>query len=251
MRTARRGLLVTAVVAGVAAPTHTATAETPRAHLDSQYVLDAAPSASFVWFPRLPHVNERVTLVSTSTDLASPITGYGWDLTGFGAFVESSPSITTTFSTPANHAVGLRVRSADGLSAIASESIHMSPPSSSVMQPFPIVRIVGVDYANGTKIRRLEVEAGSLASIAIGCRGHGCPRASQRRVVPSSNRGVQWVRFRRFERLLRPGASLKIRVSKGALIGAYTRLTIRHHGLPVRVDSCLAPTGLKPIRCPS
>ncbi len=59
------------------------------------------------------------------------------------------------------------------------------------------------------------------------------------------------VEFRRFERSLRAGAVLEIRISKVGEIGKYTRFTIRRGKPPVRVDTCLSPAGIKPIACPS
>jgi hypothetical protein len=226
-------------------------AEGPPAASASRYTLHSAPTAAFAWFPTLPHVGEPVTMVSTSTDLASPITKFAWDLSDFGVFTTGGPAIRTTFTTPAVHVVRLRVTAADGLSAIGSEAIHMSPSPSIVMHPFPIVRIVGVDSRIGIRITVLAVKGPTGASIAVGCRGGGCPRRSTRQVIPASRAGRRWITFRRFERQLRPGARLAVRVSRGSEIGAYTLLKVHHKGLPERVDSCLDPNGITPIRCPS
>jgi hypothetical protein len=209
------------------------------------------PSAAFVWFPTSPQPGEPVTLASISTDLASPIVAFGWDLTDFGEFVKGGPTISTTFTTPGSHVVRLRVTSADGLSRIAAETIQMSPAHASVMHPFPIVRIVGRDFTYGTVITQLAVEAPSQAAVVVECRGGGCPVKSVVRAVPASRRGVQWVTFRRYELLLRPGAALRIRVWRGTEVGAYTRFTIRRGHLPVRVDSCLNSAGITPIVCPA
>lgn len=246
--------LVLPVAAAVAAyPACIAAAETPSAPTSAAYILEAPPSAAFVWFPTFPHVGENVTLVSISTDLVSPITEWGWDLTDFGVFARGGPAISTAFTTPADHGVRLRVTGADGLSSIATQTIHMSQPVQhvAIVRPFPVVRIVGRDFSYGTKIRLLAVEAPSQARISIECRGRGCPRKGVRRAVPSSRAASTWVRFRQFERLLRPGVVLKIRVAKGSDIGAYTRFTIRRGRIPSRVDSCLDPKGIKPIACPS
>src|SRR5947209_7947785 len=90
------------------------------------YHLSAAPVASFIWYPKTPHVGERVSLVSTSSDLTSPIVKFAWDLSDngpFGAFVAGGPETTGSFATPAAHVVRLRVTNAEGLSTIASETI--------------------------------------------------------------------------------------------------------------------------------
>jgi hypothetical protein len=57
--------------------------------------------------------------------------------------------------------------------------------------------------------------------------------------------------FQRFERRLRAGVTLEIRISKAGEIGKYTRLVVRRGKLPQRVDVCLDPAGVKPIVCPS
>ncbi|HEV2944794.1 MAG TPA: hypothetical protein VGX26_06765 [Solirubrobacteraceae bacterium] len=63
--------------------------------------------------------------------------------------------------------------------------------------------------------------------------------------------GTNLVEFRRFERSLRAGSVLEIRVSKSGEIGKYTRFTIRRGKPPARVDMCLSPAGIQPIVCPS
>src|SRR5438105_186275 len=108
MRSALSGLLgrtvgialgvfvVAPAVAGEAAPYH----------------LSAAPLASFIWYPPMPHVGEKISLVSTSSDRTSPIVKFAWDLSdngSFGAFVPGGPETTGSFATPAPHVVRLRV----------------------------------------------------------------------------------------------------------------------------------------------
>ena len=118
------------------------------------------------------------------------------------------------------------------------------------MLPFPIVRIAGSIDAAGAKLSLLTVQAPGGAQIMIRCRGRGCPK-TESRVVASGRRVGTLVEFRRFERSLRAGAVLEIRISKGGEIGKYTRFTIRRGKPPVRVDTCLSPAGIKPIACPS
>ena len=245
------GLCLTALVALTWDPAPGGAAAVSRPLTNSLYRLVAAPSAAFAWFPTFPHVRERVTLVSTSTDFASPIMAYGWDLEDIGGFAPGGQTISTSFSTPGSQVVRMRVTARDGRSSIAAETIAMSPPAAGVMNPFPIVRIVGIDFAYGTKIRLLAVRAQAQSLITVECRGKGCPVKSLRRAVPASTRGLLSIVFRRFERLLRPGANLRIRVSRGTEIGAYTHFTVRHRRLPLRVDSCLSPAGITPIGCPS
>ena len=212
----------------------------------------APPVASFRWFPAVPQTGEAVSLISSSTDAASPITGIGWALTGNGPFQGGGSVLTTSFSTPGGHVVRLRVTNAAGLSSVATQTINVVGARASLMQPFPVVRIAGLMSAGGLDLRLLKVQQTQAgARITVRCRGRGCPMRSTRRVTRSNRRGVAPVEFRGFERSLRFGVTLEVLISKPGEIGKYTRFTIRRGQLPERVDMCLDPTGVKPLVCPS
>jgi hypothetical protein len=210
-------------------------------------------SASFTWFPTAPKTGENVSLVSSSTDMTSPITAFAWGLTGTAAFQTGKPVVTTSFSTPGGHVVRLRVAAANGLSSIATETIKVDSSPLSLMQPFPIVRIAGSETFSGVDLRLLTAQAPTGAKITITCKGHACPTKSESRVVVSRKKkaGAVTVEFRRFERALQAGVVLEIRIFKAGQIGKFTRFTVRHGKLPERDDACLGPTGVKPIVCPS
>jgi hypothetical protein len=213
------------------------------------------PVASFHWFPSAPHTGEVVSLVSTSTDATSPITGFAWSIAGNGAFSVGAPTLNTSFSTPGAHVVLLRVTDANGLSSVVAETIPVTWPELTLMQPFPVVRIAGSENASGVRVGLLTVQAPVGATVNVTCRGRGCPARSQNVVAASrkgkSKAGMVLIVFRRFERSLRAGATLEIRVSKPGQIGKYTRFAVRRGKLPARLDTCLSPAGIKPIACPS
>lgn len=211
----------------------------------------AQPSASFLWFPAAPQVGEPVSLASTSTDLTSPITGFAWDLAGSGAFQEGGSVVSTTFATAGNHVVRLRVTAADGSSVVAIQTIQVSALTLSEILPFPVVRIAGVRFATGVKLRLLRVETPPGARIEVECRGRGCPVKLQSLLVTSTRVEAVTVAFPRFERFLRAGVALEIRVSKAGQIGKYTRFLIRHGRPPKREDSCLEAASARAIRCPA
>ncbi len=210
------------------------------------------PVASFKWFPPVPQTGEPVSLMSSSTDIASPITGIAWALTSSGAFQGGGAVLTTSFSTPGAHVVRLRVTDARGLSSTATETIDVVGPTASLMQPFPIVRIVGNYTGSGVKLTLLKVQQLPVgARITVRCKGRGCPIRSARRIAVSKRRGVAPVEFRAVERPLRFGITLEVLVSKPGRIGEYTRVAIRR-GKPLeRLDMCLDPAGVKPLVCPS
>jgi large repetitive protein len=229
-------------------PTATTTTTTPP---------PSPPMASFQWFPATPHVGERVTLVSTSTDSTGPITGFAWAAAGDGVFVAGSATLTTSFAAPGSHVVLLRVTGASGVSSSVAETIPVTLPEATLMQPFPVVRIAGSETASGVRVGLLTVQAPMGATVNVTCHGSGCPiRAQSMLATPGKGKskikaGVVTVVLQRFERSLRAGVVLEIRVSKPGQIGKYTRFTVRHGKLPTRADMCLGPAGVKPIACPS
>jgi hypothetical protein len=209
----------------------------------------AQPSASFLWFPPTPQAGETVSLASTSTDFTSPIIDLAWDLAGSGAFQEGGALLTTMFPSAGGHVVRLRVTAADGSSAVATETIHVSAPAVSEILPFPVVRIAGLWFATGVRLRLLSVEAPPGARVDVACRGRGCPARRQSRLLTSTRVENVTVTFRRFERFLRAGITLEVRVSKPGQIGKYTRIRIRSGRAPSRIDSCLEPTSMRAVRC--
>ncbi|HEY2537764.1 MAG TPA: Ig-like domain-containing protein [Solirubrobacteraceae bacterium] len=139
----------------------------------------------------------------------------------------------------------------------APQSIPVTPSVAVFMQPFPVVRIAGSETASGARVGLLTVQAPVGATVNVTCRGPGCPvRTQSVLATPGKGRskieaGVVTVVLQRFERSLRAGVVLEIRVSKPGQIGKFTRFTVRHGRLPTRTDLCLSPSGIKPIACPS
>jgi hypothetical protein len=216
----------------------------------------ASPAASFVWIPSAPVVGESVSLVSNSTDLASPITGFAWALSPTAPFSPGGSLLTTSFSTPGAHAVRLRVTDAAGGASTTTETVPVKALPSVPMSPFPIVRIAGSLTSRGARIKLLTVQAPLSALVTIRCRGHGCRTKSESRsaIVSSKSKqkpGAVLLSFGRFERSYGARAELEISIVKAGQIGKYTTLVIRKHKAPLRTDACLLAIGGKPFPCTS
>ncbi len=214
----------------------------------------AAPQASFRWVPAAPHPGEAVTLISTSTDPSSPITGFAWALVGNGAFAGGEAAITTSFATAGAHVVQLQVTDANGQTSAVAEAIAVSASAPSLILPFPIIRMAGSYNSVGARISLLTVQAPAGATVTVKCRGVGCPTRSETVVVASgakSKHGTVLITLRRFEHPLHAGAVLVIEVSERGEIGKYTRFVIHHGKLPSREDLCIDPGGSTPTQCPS
>jgi hypothetical protein len=141
--------------------------------------------------------------------------------------------------------------SSSPLAGVAS-LINGARPKPALMTPFPVVRIAGVSFGSGVKLRLLKVQqAPAGATVIVRCHGRGCPKGASRRTTASGPHGVPAIVFGRFERYLRAGAVVEVLVSKSGLIGKWTRLRVRRGKLPERVDLCLDAAGVKPIACPA
>lgn len=214
------------------------------------------PTASFTWVPTNATVGQSVSLVSSSTNGSSAIGSYAWDLAGNGQFTPGGAVMTTSFATAGAHVVRLQVTDADGLSSTVAQTITATAAPALLMQPFPIVRIAGSETSYGAKVRLLTVQAPVGAKAQVTCVGRGCTTKSESRVAVASSKatvpsGAVSLTFKRFERPLRAGVTLQIRVTKAGEIGKFTSFAIKRDKLPVRTDACLQPTSSKPSACPS
>ena len=119
-------------------------------------------------------------------------------------------------------------------------------PAPALMTPFPIVRIAGLLLPGGARVRVLSVRAPRGAVVSVHCRGEGCPLRSLRQRVRR-----QVLRVERLERRLNAGVRLEIYVRQRNRVGKYTRIRIQAgRRPPLRVDRCVRPGSLTPIRCP-
>ena len=228
-------------------------------------VANAPPDASFVFFPSGPNVGEPVTFVSTSTDPDSAIAASDmrWDLNGDGVFDDAAgPSATTSFPAPGTYNISLQITT--NATDVATLALTVGTAGSAVgqramqlMSPFPVVRIAGRVSGRGARIRRLTVDAPPGAGVSVACNGPGCPfRRVQKTISTRLRAGVlpssRLLRIRRLEgKLLRPGTTLMLFVTRAGSVGKYTRFKIRRGKSPARRDMCLVPGSGRPLNCPA
>ena len=110
------------------------------------------------------------------------------------------------------------------------------------LDPFPVVRIKGRLTSKGARVTLLTVRAPRNVRIEVDCTGIDCPVRHYR--APAGRR-----RLRRFERALRAGTRLEVRVTKPGYVGKFTAFVIRRDAEPKRSDRCLAPGATRPERC--
>jgi hypothetical protein len=122
---------------------------------------------------------------------------------------------------------------------VASTSAPLIPLA---FDPFPTVRIKGLLTATGARVTLLTVRAPRDVRIDVDCKGRGCPA---RHYAPPA--GTH--RLRKFERDLKAGTRLEIRVTKPGYVGKFTSITIRRRAEPSRSDRCLDPGATRPVKC--
>lgn len=226
------------------------------------------PVASFAYSPLSPLTGESASFYSTSTDSDSAIASQEWDLNGDGTFGDATgPMAVRSFIDAGSYMVSLRVTDSLKAVSIATQTVVVGaragasgqPPvtgkrksSPRLLNPFPIVRIVGTVTIEGTILKRMSVSAPRRAKVTIRCRGRRCPIARWTRAAggPSAY-ASRLLRVRRFEkRTLLPGLRIEVLVTRKGFVGKYTRFTIRRARGPARLDRCLIPGSKRPKRCP-
>lgn len=117
-----------------------------------------------------------------------------------------------------------------------------APPAR--LSPFPVVRVKGLLTTGGARVTLLSVRAPRGSQVRVRCRGTDCPVRTY--TAPTSTG-----RLRPFERVLRAGTRLEIRVTKPGYIGKSTLIVIRRQDEPKRTDRCLPPGARRAVRCPA
>jgi hypothetical protein len=215
---------------------------------------DESPDADFSYSPADPRTGQQVRFESSSCDPDGRLVREAWDLDGDGAFDDAvGPVATQTFVVAGNRSVGLEVTARDGATdqrrrtlMVDTEYALPRPESDRLMSPYPVVRLAGRLTADGARIRLLSVSrAPKCAVVRVSCRGRSCPTRSETR-----RKGRAPLRFRRFQRRLRAGTVLTVRISKGDTIGKFTQFRIRSEKAPRRRDLCLRPGETRGSACP-
>jgi PKD repeat protein len=215
---------------------------------------DQLPDADFSFSPEDPRAGQEVRFESSSCDPDGRLVREAWDLDGDGAFDDAlGPTATQTFPSGGAHRVGLEVTAAGGATdrrrrtvMVDTEYALPRPDSDRLMSPYPVVRLAGRLTTGGARVRVLSVSrAAKCAFVRVSCRGRFCPA---KRVSRFTGRGP--LRFRRFERRLRAGTVLTVRISKGDSIGKFTQFRIRKGKGPSRRDRCLRPGESAGSPCP-
>jgi hypothetical protein len=154
-----------------------------------------------------------------------------------------TPTPTPT-ATPTPEPTATPAPAATAVAEAAPAPVVAPPPPllPLAFDPFPVVRIKGELTAKGARVTLLSVRAPRDVEIDVDCTGVDCPARHYR--APAGKH-----RLRKFERPLRAGTKLEVRVTKPGYIGKFTAFTIRRRAEPKRADRCLVPGTPQPVMC--
>jgi PKD repeat protein len=242
-------------------------------------VPNSPPVAAFSFKPAAPRAGDAVLFTSASTDPDGTIQQLRWDLNGDGRFDDGvGPAAARVFLEPGSHLVALSATDDLGISSTAFDTVQVAdaatptpaptgtagtagpaplpatnPTSPSgarrarLLSPFPIVRMRGVIQNGAVRVQILSVHANRGARVEVDCIGRSCP---MQRVVRPVRSGRRVVRFAMFERRLRAGLAIEVRVTQPGRIGKYTRFRLRSNAPPTRRDGCIRFGARSPSACP-
>ena len=117
------------------------------------------PVAQFSVSDLEPAVDQQISLRSFSYDPDGSITAQRWDLDGDGRFDENvtGPTAFTAFLHPGPKILRLRVE--DSAGGFQTQTVNLTvtkrAASSSLMYPFPVIRLAGSVLARGARVRTL------------------------------------------------------------------------------------------------
>jgi hypothetical protein len=213
--------------------------------------VNLAPSARFIFTPAAPIAGEAVDFSSISADPDGPIASEAWDLDGDGKYDDATGrSATHVFSVPGTYRARLRVTDSRGRTDAVGADVLVAPKPKALpprmMNPWPVIRIVGIARLERTRVDLFSVKTIAGALVRARCKGRGCPRRS---ISSTTSRG-RVVRLRWLEHRLRRGTRVYIAVTVPGRIGRYEAIIMRSGKKPLRRTRCLYPGVAKPRKCP-
>jgi hypothetical protein len=125
----------------------------------------------------------------------------------------------------------------------AGAVLQVTKRKAKLLRPFPVVRIRGRLSLTGARVTSLTVKAPHRVKIVVTCGGPSCPRNRFRMSASHTH-------LRPFERDLRAGVWLRVRITKRGYIGKQTVIRIRQGKVPRRTDGCVYPGHRKMQACP-
>jgi hypothetical protein len=208
-------------------------------------VVNAPPRAGFTVAPSNPFTGDPTTISSTSMDPDGPLVAQQWDLDADGKFDDASgPVVSAKYTNPGRHEIRLRVTDSKGAVATASGAVDVQKRIL-LLLPDVVIDINGSVTGAFTTVKLLRVRAPGGTKVLVTCKAKGCPKKVSKR---GKGRAL---RFKAFERRLRAGTKLTVKITKAGFIGRHATFLMRSGKRPKRVDRCVFPGATTARKCPA
>jgi large repetitive protein len=213
-------------------------------------VVNAPPQASFTVAPATPKEGREVTFASTSGDPDGGLSKQEWDLNNDGTFERTGAVVSTTKLKAGTRTVNLRVTDAKGAQVTASKPVHVAkrdlkPPSNID------TAILSSLKSGGIAVLDFTVTVPKRTSVAVTCKGRGCPRGTFRK---TSRQKKAALGFPQLEgRRLWGGAKISVIFKRSGYITGWDTITIRRTGKDrtvIREGCKFSSAQKKQKRCP-
>jgi YD repeat-containing protein len=213
-------------------------------------VVNAPPQAAFTVSPSKPKEGREVTFASTSGDPDGALSKQEWDLNNDGKFERTGAVVSTTKLKAGTRTVNLRVTDAKGAQVTASKPVQVAkrdlkPPSNID------TAILAALKSGGIAVLDFTVTVPKSTSVAVTCKGRGCPRGTFRKKSRQKKAALD---FRQLEgRRLWGGAKINVIFKRSGYISGWDIITIRRTGKDrtvIREGCKFSSAQKKQKRCP-
>jgi PKD repeat protein len=213
-------------------------------------VVNAPPQASFTVAPAKPKEGREVTFASTSGDPDGALSKQEWDLDNDGTFERTGAVVSTTKLKAGTRTVNLRVTDAKGAQVAASKPVQVAKRD--LKPPANIdTAILSSLKRGGIAVLDFTVTVPKSTSVAVTCKGSGCPRGTFRKKARKKKAALGFPQLE--DRRLGGGAKINVIFKRPGYITGWDTITIRRTGRDrtvIREGCKFSAAQKKQKRCP-
>ena len=209
--------------------------------------VNAPPQASFTVRPTKPREGNEVTFVSTATDPDGSLARQEWDLNNDGKFERTGAVVSTSKLKAGTRSVKLRVTDQWGAAVTTTKPIKVAKPNLRGPQDLG----TEVSYTRkswGIVVVGFTVKTPAKTSVAVSCKGRGCPRGTFRK---KTGKKSATFRFSQLNGSLYAGAKINVVFAKKGRFTGWDLITVRPGKTSLREGCKLSSKQKKWKRCPS
>ena len=209
--------------------------------------VNAPPQASFTVRPTKPRQGRETTFVSTASDSDGPLSKQEWDLNNDGTFERAGAIVSTSKLKAGTRTVKLRVTDQWGATVTVTKPIKVAKPILKSPQDLG----TEVSYTRkswGIVVVGFTVKTPAGTSVAVSCKGNGCPRGTFRK--KTRKKGATF-RFSQLNGSLHAGAKINVLFTKKGRYTGWDLIAVRSGKTSLHEGCKLSSKQRKWKRCPS